>query len=86
MKRTLPLYLYQGTLEELDSLLDSFSIQNSFLNSGKIRLSVDRPVNRPKSRSTVPVDRSNPRAKPCQSVDRAVDCPSAAVDRAVDRY
>ena len=35
------------------------------------RLSVDRPVDRPMPRSTGPVDRANPRARPLQSVDRA---------------
>ena len=33
MKRTLLLYYTQGTLEESDSLFDSFPIQNNFLNS-----------------------------------------------------
>ena len=37
----------------------------------KTRLSVDRPVDRPMPRSTMPVDRAQPRAEPCQSVDRA---------------
>ena len=73
MKRILFSIYTQGTLEESDSELDSFSIQNNFPNSAQIRLSVDRPVDRPKSRSTVPVDRSQPRVSPCQSVDRAVD-------------
>ena len=37
----------------------------------QLRLPVDRPVDRPMPRSTVPVDRANPRARPLQSVDRA---------------
>ena len=32
--------------------------------------SVDRPVDRPMPRSTGPVDHAQPRASPCQSVDR----------------
>ena len=63
--------------------MDSFPIQNRNLKSGRIRLSA---VDRLKPRSTAPVDRSNPRAKPCQSVDRAVDRFSSAVNRSVDRY
>jgi len=49
----------------------------------KTRLSVDRPVDRPMPRSTAPVDRAQPRAKACQSVDRAGRPLSATVDRAV---
>ena len=52
------------------------------------RLSVDRPVDRPMPRSTGPVDRAYPRARPLQSVDRgrstAPSCarPCTPVDRA----
>ena len=70
-----PLFIAKETQKIWKSQLDSFSIQKKISKSGRIRLSVDRAV-----------DRSNPRAKPCQLVDRAVDRPSAAVDRAIDRY
>ena len=50
----------------------------------KTRLSVDRPVDRLMPRSTAPVDRTQPRVKACQSVDRAGRSLSATVDRAVD--
>ena len=52
------------------------------------RLSVDRPVDRPMPRSTGPVDRAYPRARPLQSVDRgrstapSCACPCTPVDRA----
>ena len=50
-------------------------------------LSVGRPAGRPTQVPvTAPIHRSNLRAKPCQSVDRAVDRSSPAIDRAVDRY
>ena len=52
----------------------------------KSKIWKDPSVGRPTRVPVVPVDRSNPRAKPCQSVDRAVDRSSSAVDRAVDRY
>ena len=63
----------------------------------KTRLSVGRPVDRPKPQSTAPVDRTQPRAACFQSVDRPVDCSlprstimilctsCTPVDRAVDR-
>ena len=50
-----------------------------------MRLSVDRPVDRPMPRSTAPVDRAQPRAACFQLVDRAGRPLSSTVDRAVDR-
>ena len=48
----------------------------------KTRLSVDQSVDWPMPRSIAPVDRAQPRAKACQSVDRDGRPLSATVDRA----
>ena len=60
-----PLFIAKETQKNWKPQLDLFPIQKRNLKSGRIRLSVDRPVNRPKSRSTAP----NREQSPCQSVD-----------------
>ena len=58
-----------GTLEQSDSELDSFLIQNSFrIQLKPVCRSTGRSTD-PSSWSTVPVDRAQPRLMPFQSVD-----------------
>jgi len=47
-----PLFIAKETQKIWKPLLDSFPIQKRILKSGRIRLSIGRPVDRPKSRST----------------------------------
>ena len=86
MKRALPLSYIQGNPRNQFSIWADFQF-SKFLETARTRLSVDRSVDRPRHRSTVPVDRAGrPRVGHFQSVDRAVDRSPSAVDRAVDRY
>ena len=66
------LYLYPRNPRRIRFLIGLVFNSEHFPNSAQIRLSVDRSVDRPKSRFTVPVGRAQPRVRPYQSVDRCL--------------